>query len=262
MGNFDINKAGRHGIRKHRLSRVVALPYHPNLKCESLRQTTAIVIFTYLEIYWPAEPLPEDSKSLASEPVEVDIEELCADLRISRLTFRYFWRRCATVWRDELARARARQAGREFLERPHGVPGPMKPYSAVMPWPLPIDCRTLILRRNRKLIASILYRAGLETLAPVVPSVAVPGLPTTAPLQSDSLIDILLRGSDVAQDRRQQRYPRLKRAIEAGIETTAAIRIKKKKKKKPKPTQAVDPSLPPAMVARLSAKKGHPQDHE
>ena len=71
----------------------------------------------------------------------------------------------------------------------------------------------------------------------------------SALLQSpESLVQILLRASTIAQDRRKVRYTRLRKAVESGLEDASVLSAKqpKGKRRNIKPTDAnaaVDPQL-------------------
>ena len=61
-------------------------------------------------------------------------------------------------------------------------------------------------------------------------------------------MDVLLRASQLSQDRRTLRYPRLRAAVEAGLEPASVLSAKQPKRKRRKAhNQAVDPVLPEAL---------------
>ena len=72
----------------------------------------------------------------------------------------------------------------------------------------------------------------------------------------ESLAEILLRASVLAGDRRKVRYPRLRKAVESGLEDISVLSAKQPKGKRRKLNNAdvntaVDPQLPADVAARL-----------
>ena len=60
----------------------------------------------------------------------------------------------------------------------------------------------------------------------------------------ESLVGILMRASTIAQDRRKTRYPRLRKAVEAGLEPASVLSAKQPKgKRRRKRNDAVVPDL-------------------
>lgn len=73
----------------------------------------------------------------------------------------------------------------------------------------------------------------------------------------ESLAEILLRASVLSGDRRKVRYPRLRKAVEAGLEDRSVLSAKQPKgKKRQSVNNAVTPDLPDEVTARLSRKIG------
>ena len=73
----------------------------------------------------------------------------------------------------------------------------------------------------------------------------------------ESLAEILMRASTIAQDRRKVRYTRLRKAVEAGLEPPSVLRAKQPKGKRRNikltdANAAVDPQLPSEVTARLA----------
>ena len=61
----------------------------------------------------------------------------------------------------------------------------------------------------------------------------------------ESLAEILMRASTFSRDRRKTRYPRLRKAVEAGLESASVLSAKQPKGKRRKLNNAgVDPQLP------------------
>ena len=68
----------------------------------------------------------------------------------------------------------------------------------------------------------------------------------------ESLAEILLRASTIAQDRRKTRYPRLRKAVEAGLEPASVLSAKQPKgKRRNLNNVGGDPQLPDDVAARL-----------
>ena len=73
----------------------------------------------------------------------------------------------------------------------------------------------------------------------------------------ESLAEILLRASTIAQDRRKTRYPRLRKAVADGLEPASVLSAKQPKgKKRRSGNNAITPDLPDEVTARLSRKIG------
>jgi hypothetical protein len=64
------------------------------------------------------------------------------------------------------------------------------------------------------------------------------------------LPEILMRGVELAQDRRKTRYSRLRAAVENRLLTADALKVQRQPK-----TEAVDPELSDVMKARMSGRK-------
>lgn len=67
------------------------------------------------------------------------------------------------------------------------------------------------------------------------------------------MAEIMLRGSVLASDRRSLRYPRLRKAVEDGLEEREVLSAKQPKRKMKLQTavEAVEPVLPDAVADRL-----------
>jgi hypothetical protein len=118
---------------------------------------------------------------------------------------------------------------------------------------LGLDCTEQVLPRF------ILFRKAGINLGTAAGRVAITGrqvlrLPVLTyphPLSS-SLVEILLRASTIAQDRRKTRYPRLRKAVADGLEDASVLSAKQPKSKRRKLNNVgVDPQLPDDVAARL-----------
>ena len=211
-------------------SRLPPLPYYPNLK-RALRSVTAALVFTYIEIYHPA---PQDSSgTFLSGPVTLNLDQISEDLQITRRTL--FTAICilAARWRDEEIRGHAARSHREFLNPAHIVHARWKPYSVTGATSyLP---HTMVqLRRNFPAIATMLRKAGIASLAQQEFAgmdqfdklVAAAASPLTPPFfaQKESLAEIMVRGSQLSEDRRQSRYFRQRVAVERRLMASEALR--------------------------------------
>ena len=72
---------------------------------------------------------------------------------------------------------------------------------------------------------------------------------STAPPPLSGLTEILLRGVELAQDRRKTRYSRRRTAVENGLLPADALKVRRAPKVEE--TEAVDPALGDELVARL-----------
>lgn len=207
------------------------LPYYPNLKA-AFRSVTACILFTYLEIHYPT---PRDSSgAVLREPVTLHLDKISEDLQVSRRTL--FTALCvlAARWRSDNARLLAARAGREFLNPDHSINGKTKPYSirgAISYIP-----HTIVqLRRNFRVISSMLRKAGISSLAQeefssvdhfenlaagIISASTAQDLP-----KKESLSEILMRASVLGGDRRKVRYSRLRAAVEAGLEPASVLKV-------------------------------------
>ena len=245
-------------------STIGAIPFYPNLKLVFERVTSCLV-FTYLEMHFPA---PQDYPDrVSSLPVTVSPATLCRDLQISHRTLALALFPLCTLYSSEANRWSAARAAREFIQPNHSRLGRIKPYSIVSANKL-AHSHEFILRRNVPLIRTISRDAGMTQGFPHVFATTVPR--TQSDLQEcrkmdvtqasllrspESLAEILLRASVLAQDRRKVRYPRLRKAVASGLEDASVLSAKQQKgKRKRKRSDAVIPNLPDEIAARLSRK--------
>jgi hypothetical protein len=209
------------------------LPYYPNLKA-ALRSVTASLVFTYLEIYHPT---PQDSSgAYLRVPVTLHLDKISEDLQISRRTL--FTALCvlAARWRNDDARLRAARACWEFLNPAHSVNGRVKPYSVT--GAIGYIPHTIVhLRRNFPLISFMLRKAGISSLVQeefsgidhfeklAAETVSASTASTLA--QKETLAKIMMRASLLGEDRRSVRYPRLRTAVEAGLEPASVLKVRR-----------------------------------
>ena len=73
------------------------------------------------------------------------------------------------------------------------------------------------------------------------------------PSSLDTLPEILLRGVELAGDRRRTRYSRLRKAVAEGLAPPDALKVKRKPKDERH--EAVDPVLSDEMRDRMGAAK-------
>jgi hypothetical protein len=209
------------------------LPYHPNLKRE-LRSVTGSLVLTYLEIY---HPVPQDSSgTVLHAPVTLHLGQISEDLQISRRTL--FTALCvlAARWESEEARARAARAGREFINPAHTRNGQWKFYSVTGAIGY-VPSTIVQLRRNIPLIAAVLQKAGITSLAQqefigidrfktlAAAAISAPTMHVLA--QKESLSEIFSQASLLAEDRRSTRYPRLRAAVRAGQLPASALKVRR-----------------------------------
>ena len=249
-------------------STIGAIPFYPNLKLV-FHSVTTCVVFTYLEIHHAA---PQDTMSrVSSLPVTVSVGTICRDLRVSRRTLALALFPLSTLYTSEASRWSAARAAREFIQPNHSRLGRIKPFSIVSANKL-AHSHELILRRNLPLIRTISQNAGMtqgfphfHTAAPPVPENQAEECRKMAVVQSallqspESLVEILMRASTIAQDRRKVRYPRLRKAVAAGLEDASVLSAKQPKGKRRNikltdTNAAVAPQLPDEVAARLSRK--------
>jgi hypothetical protein len=212
---------------------LLPLPYYPNLKA-ALRSVTASLVFTYLEIHHPT---PQDSSgTFLRVPVTLHLDKISEDLQISRRTL--FTALCvlAARWRNDDERLGGARAGREFLNPDHSVNGRFKPYSVT--GAIGYIPHTIVhLRRNFPVISFMLRKAGISSLAQEefsgidrfeklasgdISASTAQDLP-----KKESLSEILLRASVLSVDRRKVRYPRLRAAVEAGLEPASVLKVRR-----------------------------------
>ena len=74
---------------------------------------------------------------------------------------------------------------------------------------------------------------------------------TSAPPLLSGLTEILMKGVELAQDRRKTRYSRLRTAVENGLLPADALRVKRSRVD----AEAVDPVLGDELVARLARRR-------
>ena len=142
------------------------IPYFASLAKELHGPTLALVL-TYLEIHHAPEQDPDTpSLSLSGTPDEIDCDDVCAALGISRRTLHIALNCLGTWFKDESERSRAQRAGREFLNPFHKPPpkghGQTKFYSVTgsKAWQTK---RSLTIRRNQQFIDSLLKIVGIST---------------------------------------------------------------------------------------------------
>jgi hypothetical protein len=232
---------------------LIALPYWPRLK-GTVGSVNAALAVSFLETHYPSPP-PELGRRYGL-PVEVDFarmaEELAVDNRTLGLAFM-----CVSTWfESERQRLGSVRAGREFVNLKHSRFPRIKLYSIVAEreWK---SLRTLTLRRNWPLLTKTLADCGITNICAVPSSSSVPrDLPrqdldklAASPSPFASLPEILMRGVELAQDRRKTRYVRLRRAMKQGVELHEAKRVHRKPSAD---NEAVDPVLGDELVARLS----------
>jgi hypothetical protein len=218
-------------------SRLLPLPYYPNLKRE-LRSVTGALVLTYLEIYHP--PSQDASGAIFFAPVTLHLDRVSEDLQISRRTLFTALSVLAARWVSEEARARAARAGREFLNPAHSVNGRFKLYSVT--GAIGYIPHTIVqLRRNFPLISAMLQKAGITSLTQqefigidrfeTLAAAAISAPTAHIPAQKESLSEILLRTSVIAGDRRSTRYPRLRAAVGAGLLPANALKVRRNAEK-------------------------------
>ena len=223
---------------------------------------TSCLVFTNLEMH---HPVPETLGRLSSLPVTVAVDTICRDLQITRRTLALALFPLCTLYPSEASRWSAARAAREFIQPKHTRLGRFKPFSIVSANKL-AQSHQFVLRRNLPLIRTIGQNAGMTQIFPHVLSPTLPltqadaqecrkmAVAQASLLRSpESLAEILLRASVLSGDRRKVRYPRLRKAVEAGLEPASVLSAKQPRgKKRRSGNNAVTPDLPDEVTARLS----------
>jgi hypothetical protein len=228
------------------------VPYWPALKT-AVGSVNAALVVTYLEMHYPSPP-PEPGHRYGL-PVTVDFARMADDLAVDRRTLGLALMCVCTWWETEVKRIGAVRAGREFLNLKHSRFPRLKLYSIVADreWK---SLRMLTLRRNDPQIAKTLADAGITSICTAPgPSSAPRQLPrqdlqefVASALPLSGLTEILMRASTLAGDRPYATKPKLRGAIKREVATPDAPRVQRQRE-----TQAIDPDLPDAMLARMDA---------
>jgi len=234
----------------------IAVPYYPALKLV-VGSVNAALVVSYLEMRYPSPP-PEPGRRYGV-PVTVDFARMADELAIDRRTCGLALLCISTWYASEIQRIGAVRAGREFLSLKHSRWPKMKLYSlvAAREWK---SLRTLTLRKNWPLLTKTLADAGITSLC------ATPSLSALSPaLQRHNLekfaaqqpplqglTEILLRGVELAQDRRKTRYIRLRRAMKQSAEP---VEVMKQPRKPSADDEALDQALGDELLARLSRRR-------
>ena len=232
-------------------SNLIAVAYWPALK-RVVGSVNAALVVTYLEMRYPSPP-PERGRRYGL-PVTVDFARMADELAVDRRTLGIAFICVSTWFETENVRLGAVRAGREFLNLKHSRFPRHKLYSVVAEreWK---SLRTLTLRRNWPALTKTLAGSGIASLC------AMPGpfpLPRVLPCQNlekygssgsplHSLTEILLRGVELAADRRKTRYSRQRTAVKNGLVDADELKVQRQSK-----PEAVDPPLSDAMIARMS----------
>jgi hypothetical protein len=139
------------------------LPYFPVLS-RALGGVTISLVVCYLEIHHPTpKAIPEAYGGLRNLSINLDCDQVCEDLGISRRTLHICLCCISTWWKSEEDRSRAARAGREFINPDHTRYGRLKFYSATgsKTW----RPGTVIgLRRNSTHLENLLQSAGIGPL--------------------------------------------------------------------------------------------------
>ena len=263
------------------LSTIGPIAYYPNLKLV-FHNVTACVVFTYLETHHAAPQ--DDPRRVSSLPVTVNVDQICRDLQVTRRTLALALFPLCTLYPSEASRWSAARAAREFIQPNHSRLGRFKPYSIVSANKL-AHSHELVLRRNVPLIRTIGQNAGMTQGFPhhLDPSPSsqqteaqecckmgvaqaallrtpesLAEIPARVSQLGESLAEILMRASVLGGDRRKVRYPRLRKAVEAGLEDASILKAKQPKGKRRNTTltkavnEGVNPQLPEEIEGRLS----------
>jgi hypothetical protein len=215
---------------------------------------TAALAISYLEMRYPSPP-PEPGRRYGV-PVTVDFARMADELAMDRRTCGLALLCISTWYASEIQRIGAVRTGREFLSLKHSRWPKMKLYSlvAAREWK---SLRTLTLRKNWPLLTKTLADAGITSLCAMPsPSVLSPALRrqelekfAASPSPLSGLTEILMRGVELAQDRRKTRYVRARRAAGQGAEP-----VEVENRKPSADDEALDRALGDELVARLSRR--------
>jgi hypothetical protein len=228
------------------------VPYWPALKI-AVGSVTAALAVSYLEMRYPSPP-PEPGRRYGL-PVTVDFARMAEELAVDRRTLGLALLCVSTWWESEIRRVAAARYGREFVNHSHRRWPRLKLYSIVADrkWK---SLETVAVRRNWPVLTKTLSDAGITSLCAMSsPSVLSPALRrqeleklAAQPPPLSGLTEILLRGVELAQDRRRTRYVRQRRAMKEGTEPLDVVNV-------PQKTSADDEAiaaLGDELVARLS----------
>jgi hypothetical protein len=243
-------------------SAIGPVPFYPNLK-RIVPNVTCALLVTYFEMRFPA---PEyDPGRISSLPVVVSVDTVSHELAISRRTLGLSLYAIARVYKEEAERWRCARAYREFIQQHHRKKGTRKLYSIVCDYNLE-RAHTFILRRNIPLLRAAFANCGISasSLAETAQAWSDPGVNQdcvahelakvgVAPALISSpatLVDLLLEASQLSGDRRKLRYPRLRRAVKAGLESPNVLKVKRGTQNNPltKMNYGVEPDLPQALL--------------
>lgn len=246
-------------------SPIPCLPYFPVLRPE-LGSTPAVLLFTYLEIYFPTPQDPEIP--LRGRSFAFNLGVAGADLQLSRRTLRTAFYLLSSWFETEDSRFAAARAAREFLPQRRNYYLRQSLYSVVGPKSLHTDV-TYSVRRNHHAIQDLVRIHAIPTIARcelqalpyfenvVHHTIERARLLRSSPLvaQKKALADILTSPSVLSGDRRRVRYGRLREAVERGLAGEEALKAKqvkgfnrKRGEKRPSPivSEAVDPEFRPS----------------
>lgn len=191
----------------------IPLLYYPRLKL-AYSSTFGALIVSYLETCFSS-PQPEPG-SRHGLPVDVDYGRMAQDLGTDRRTLGLALIAVGTWYETELKRLTAAKQGREFVCRSHSRHPARKLYSIVGPKSF-LSSKTLAIRRNWPLLRETLATCGFTTgvTQPVQPKI-LPNADALAPAHASTLSnlsEIILKGVELAQDRRSTRYERQRKAV-------------------------------------------------
>lgn len=214
----------------------IGVPYFPQLKPIAGSILGALVI-CYLETRHPA---PQDSSPRrTSLPVEVDFDQMAAELGVGRRTLGLALMQMGRWYSSEVKRLSAARSGREFLANERTQYRKLTFYAYVCPnhFSTPRNkLGTIVVRRNSQHLAQLLQSCGLPDLANrgtvILPRPALEAITSAAVSRSSlppTLAEILLRNVPLVQDRRATRYSRLRKAQDEGL-TALERRIARKKR--------------------------------
>lgn len=267
-------------------SSIPPLPCFPSLKRE-LRSWTATLLLTYLEIHHPSRQ--DAHGTLQNDEIQLEQDVVCEHLQVSRRTLFVTLCVLCARFKTELQRSRAARSAREFLNPAHITYGSIKHYSMVGPSSTRPGTVVYLRRNHRLIaqtlanaeltsqiiidaatafssvhasFPSFLPQLAAATTTPQAHPQPTPNIPlatierasnSLSSLQSGAsnsrLIDALLAGSVLSGDRRSVRYPRLRKAVEAGLEGAEVLSVKRSARKRgniPDGTEICTPCTPEA----------------
>ncbi|MDE2101020.1 MAG: hypothetical protein KGL39_27485 [Patescibacteria group bacterium] len=231
------------------------IPYYPELK-KLVPNVTSAILVAYFEMRFPA---PQDALTrIASLPVTVPLDTVADALQISRRTLGQALCAICRVFPSEDRRSGAARVAREFLMPNHTRFGKIKLYSMICSGYI-TRVRTIILRRNLPMFRAHVEILGISsTYSPFKPEntqtvhaqqviqpeqLAFPDGARARTSHSVSLAELLLRGSELAGDRRRTRYDRERKA--------SGKPAKRRNTTLTKPNHGVEPELPEEVTGRL-----------